>query len=132
MPSVGEVYWAEMQFEDEPDSKVRPVVVLGEDEEEGTMLVLIMELTSKGPKARIQGKGTFRLRRFDTLKVPIVQSVQIGMKRFSYAKVHRTLVIEADGLDRKNYIGTLSLEDIANIQHSYALYKLDQIGQQLS
>jgi mRNA interferase MazF len=123
MPKLGEIYWVDMQYEDDPtSSEYRPVAIIGEDEE--NLLVLVIELTSQGPKSPY---GFYQ-----TLRVPIIHWKSAGLDNFSYGKVNRASVIESSALRSQDYIGELDPSDLDNLMHSYVLYRNYQVNQQPS
>lgn len=116
MPKVGEIYWVEMQYEDEPSSsECRPVAIIGKDEEEDKILILVMEFTKQGPQ--------YPYHFHQTLKVPIIKWEEAGLDAFSYGKTNRASVINAKALLKKDYIGELDSSDLENLMHSYVLYR---------
>lgn len=125
MPKVGEVYWVEMQYEDDPSSsEYRPVAIIGKDGEKDQILILVMEFTKQGPQ--------YPYHFHQTLKVPIIKWQEAGLDALSYGKPNRTSVINAKSLLEKDYIGELDTSDLENIMYSYVLYREYNIRKTLS
>lgn len=118
---IGQVYWAYMEFQQDPgQGKVRPVVILDRNEMEETILVAIMEITSQTP--------TSPPGNYDDLKVPIVNWKEANLMRFSYGLMNAISIIEPSYLLDENYIGEVSRKDLENLQYYANLYELHKIN----
>ena len=92
-----EIWWAYVAFEDEPDGKRRPVLVL----ENGEIYAIALKITSHEAR-NIWGE------------YEIVQWKTAGLSKPSTIRVTRRLRLRNEDLDEK--IGDLQLMDIANLK----------------
>ena len=119
--AIGQVYWAYMEYQQNPEQgKVRPVVILDQNEIEGTILVAVMEITSQTP--------TSPPGNYDDLKVPIVNWKEANLKRFSYGLMNAVSIIEPSYLLDENYIGEVSQKDLESLQYYANLYEQNKMN----
>jgi mRNA interferase MazF len=103
MINIGNIYWLEVFYEDEDESKVRPVLVVNYDK--NSNLLTIAEITSSPPNNPL----TY----FDQFKEPIYKWKEAGLSRLSYVKTHKLHRIDKDEIG--SFCGELDSDEYIRI-----------------
>lgn len=97
--NIGDIYEVDVAFTDIPHrSKVRPVMIIGIEDEYITIVII----TTKGPN----NPPKF----FDRFRLPVVDWSYANLDKPSYFRVNKIKNIEYEALYK--YIGTASVDDI--------------------
>jgi len=104
MAKIGDIYRAEICFEDNPNSsKTRPVLILGDKDDQG--LYLIVEITSVPPHVPPKYHDRF--------KEPINKWVQAGLGKPSWVKTHKLNRVEESAF--QSFYGELDSQELHDI-----------------
>ena len=104
---AGEVWFVDFPYEEDPTHIVqRPVVVLGEIDNQGTLEVLSVKVTSKDSR--------------DEYDVPIIKYTEAGLRLKSVARTSKAIILNKDYFIKK--FGELDELDLKSIIEAYKRY----------
>ncbi|GEN45431.1 type II toxin-antitoxin system PemK/MazF family toxin [Alkalibacillus haloalkaliphilus] len=118
---IGEIYYMDVEFEEQPNkSKNRPVIIFGEHEEE---ILLLISTTTKGRKHPISY--------YDQFKIPIPNWRKSGLSEPSWCRGYRLIEISKAQfkkiVKKHDYIGKLHPEDFNYILEEFVkIHKANQ------
>jgi hypothetical protein len=112
MLQVGDVFWLEVGYDDEPTTEVRPVIVVSIDGD--PTIVSFVEATRTSLKT-MSGK-------YDRWKVPLFFWREAGLPEPSYAKCHKIGQVPPEVFRPSNYIGSLQPSDLRNVMKKVEEY----------